>query len=110
MLIAKIRFFSIIFAFTISYYILTRYVPTVSIFKMIKGVIRPTLGCSAMIAALLAIDNFILLPIPVMLAVKVAAGIVVYSVAVLVLWLISGRPDGAESYLIEKIGRSASKK
>ena len=109
-LIAKIRFFSIIFAFTISYYILTRYVPTVSIFKMIKGVIRPTLGCSAMIAALLAIDNFILLPIPVMLAVKVAAGIVVYSVAVLVLWLISGRPDGAESYLIEKIGRSASKK
>ena len=76
---------------------------------MLKGIIRPALGCSAMIAVLLAIENTMLLPAPLMLAVKVAAGVIVYSAVVWVLWFIIGRPDGAERYLIEKIGRSAAK-
>ena len=108
-LIAKVRFLSIALTFTLSYYILTRYVPTISIFRMLKGIIRPALGCSAMIAALLAIENAMLLPAPLMFAVKVAVGIMVYSAVIWILWCISGRPYGAERYLIEKIGRSTLK-
>lgn len=108
-LIAKIRFGAIALTFTLSYYILTKYVPTVSILQMLKGIIRPALGCAAMVAALLSIDHAIALPAPLMLALKVAVGAVAYCAVVLICWHIVGRPDGAERYLIDKISRKAPK-
>ena len=108
-LIAKIRFAAIALTFSLSYYILTRFIPTLSILQMLRGIIRPALGCAAMIAALLAIDNAIVLPAALMLALKVAVGGVSYSAVVLMLWHVSGRPEGAERYLIDKISRKAPK-
>ena len=109
-LIAKIRFSAIALTFALSYYILTRYVPTVSIVQMLKGIVRPALGCGAMVAALLAIDQAVVLPTPLMLALKVMTGGLAYCAVVLIAWHLSGRPNGAESYLIDKIARRAPKK
>lgn len=108
-IIAKIRFLAVLLTFTLSYYILTRYVPTISIIQMLRGIIRPILGCGAMIGVLLAIDSFIYLPTPLMLAIKVISGAIAYIVTIIILWLLGGCPNGAERYFIEKIGRKAYK-
>lgn len=103
-LIARIRFSAIVLTFMFSYYILKRYVPTVSIRLMLKGILRPALGCMAIIAALSAINLAGPMPVALLLTLKVAAGVLVYCLVVLALWLLAGRPDGAEHYILDKLG------
>ncbi len=103
--VAAVRFGAITLTFGLSYYILVRYVPTVSILQMLKGIVRPALACAAMVACLAWIGSVASLPLAWMLAAKVAAGVAVYCAVVLALWALSGRPAGAEQYLIDKIGR-----
>lgn len=103
-LIARLRFFAITLTFFLTYYILTKYVPTISIKRMLKGIIRPALGCSAMAATLMEIDKSPALPDLVILAAKISAGATVYISVVLILWILSGRPDGAERYIFKKFG------
>lgn len=104
-LIAAIRFGAICLTFSLSYYILVRFVPTVSILAMLKGVIRPALACAAMGAVLAWLSGAVSLAPGWMLLLKVGAGAVTYCSVVLGLWLLSGRPDGAEQYLLDKLGR-----
>lgn len=103
-LIAKVRMVAITLTFFFSYYILTRYLPSVSIKLMLKGIVRPVLGCAAMIGALSAVDLAVALPVALLLALKVAVGVLVYCAVVMALWLLAGRPDGAEQYFIDKLG------
>jgi hypothetical protein len=43
------------------------------------------------------------LPAIYQLLIKIAAGAIVYSLSVWVLWRLSGRPDGGEAYLLQKV-------
>ncbi len=103
-LVAQIRLVAIVLTFGVSFYILLKHLPTMSVGLLLKGVARPTLGCAAMALALSATGRLALPPWP-MLALKVAVGGVVYCGVVWLLWLAVGRPEGAESYVLSKIRR-----
>ncbi len=57
-----------------------------------------------MIAALSALNLLGALPVALLLALKVATGVLVYCGVVMALWFVAGRPDGAEQYFIDKLG------
>ena len=84
------------------FYQLLRAFPIVTILDLIRSSIRPLLGALAMSLALL---NFPILidSIWVLLTLKVLYGAIVYVAVVMVSWLILGRPEGAESYLLDKV-------
>ena len=108
LVIAEIRFVAIFLTFGVSYYILNKYIPTVSISAMFKGLIRPTLGCIAIVGILRFIDQLEYISVPFLLVFKITAGILIYSSVVLILWIILGRPEGAERYFINRFGRTRS--
>jgi O-antigen/teichoic acid export membrane protein len=102
-LVAKLRMLSIILTFGLSYFVLLRHIPTLSVGLLVRSVYRPAIGCAAMALALhLVAGAFVMAPLP-LLALKVACGVAVYTAVVLGLWLLAGRPDGAENYFIGKL-------
>lgn len=63
---------------------------------------RPLLASFAMAAAVLNIglDG---LPLPLLMAIKIGLGGIAYGVALLLLWLMVGRPDGVEAQALRKV-------
>jgi O-antigen/teichoic acid export membrane protein len=101
--IAQVRMAAIVLTFGVSYYILMRNVPGLTVSMLLRGVGRPVLGCAAMVFALLGLQAEVALQPWLMLLLKVAVGAVVYCAVVLVLWRLAGRPEGAESYFLDKL-------
>ena len=104
--IAQVRMAAIVLTFGVSYALLMRHVPGLSIAMLVRGTARPALGCLAMVGALMALQATVAAPVWFMLLLKVAAGGMVYCAVVLGLWRLSGRPDGAEAYFISKLKRT----
>ena len=70
---------------------------------ILRSFARPLAACGVMALALVALD-FTVAAAPVyMLALKIGVGTFAYTIVVLVLWRIAGRPAGAEQYLIDKL-------
>jgi O-antigen/teichoic acid export membrane protein len=65
---------------------------------------RPVAGTAAMAAVLYAIPAFPEFPAALRLAAQVAIGALVYALAIFVLWRSAGSPEGAERYVLEKLG------
>lgn len=105
-LIAHLRFGAIVMTFGVSYYLLLKHVPGISLLQMLKGVIRPALGCAAIVLALLGVDDVLHVQTWLLLLVKVVTGVIVYCGVVLLLWLAAGRPEGAESFFLNKFKRN----
>lgn len=104
--IAQVRMAAIILTFGVSYALLMRHVPGLTIAMLARGSGRPTLGCLAMVAALMALQSAVMAPIWLMLLLKVVVGAVVYCAVVVGLWQLSGRPDGAEAFFLSKLRRT----
>jgi O-antigen/teichoic acid export membrane protein len=104
-LVTQMRLAAIVLTFSVSYSLLMRYVPGLSVVKLLHGVSRPLLGCLAMTLALTLLDRALSLPHWTMLALKVVTGAAVYCGVVLALWYLAKRPEGAESYFLSKIKR-----
>lgn len=104
--IAQVRMAAIILTFGVSYALLMRHVPGLSIAMLARGTGRPALGCLAMVAALMGLQAVVVAPVWIMLLLKVVTGAVVYCAVVLGLWRLSGRPDGAEAYFLSKLRRT----
>lgn len=82
---------------------LLRTMRNVSLFDMARNVVRPVLGALAMAGAIRAIEPLIPGTPGVILVGTVAAGAVAYTATVLAAWALAGRPQGAESYLVDKL-------
>lgn len=66
---------------------------------------RPLAGVALMYWAVTAFDELQVVIAPwSRLLLDALVGTVLYSVAILLLWLISGRPSGAESYCLQRVG------
>jgi len=65
---------------------------------------RPILASVLMAITLYMLADVVRLPVLPMFLIKVIVGAVVYVLAMVVLWRLSGRPVGAETYIIDKIG------
>jgi len=101
--VAQLRLGAILLTFGVSYAILMRHIPGLSIRMLARGSGRPALGCLAMVVALLVLQAEVTAPLWVLLLLKVALGGVVYCAVVLGLWRLAGRPDGAEAYFLGKL-------
>ena len=70
---------------------------------MLKGIARPLIGSLAMALALYGLQSGMSAPPALMLVLKVMLGAAVYISVVLALWLLAGKPAGAETYLLGKL-------
>ncbi len=70
---------------------------------------RPCLGVAVMSAPVLLLREVAFSSPLLGLAVQVGAGAVAYTGAVLFLWLVSGRPEGPESYVLRMLGNLTKK-
>lgn len=101
--IAAVRMAAIVLTFSVSYWLVMRSIPGLTVAMLARGIGRPILGCLAMVVALMLLQAEVTaLPI-LMLAMKVLLGAVAYVGTVLGLWYLSGRPDGAESFFLDKL-------
>jgi O-antigen/teichoic acid export membrane protein len=87
----------------LSILLLLRTFPEVRLWEIVATVSRPVLAAGAMAAALLWGLGGVALPPLVALALKVSVGALAYAAVLVLLWLLVGRPPGAERYLVEKI-------
>lgn len=104
-MVALFRLGAIVSTFGISYYMLTRFVPGISIISMIRGITRPVMGSAAIVITLLAIDATVNFQPAILLLLKIVVGVIAYVSVVLSMWYMAGKPDGAEAFLIRKIWR-----
>lgn len=91
----------------VSFWLLRRALPVVRWRDLGASTIRPLLSLLPMAIAILGVDHYLAGPAVVDLAVKVPLGGVVYSVSLLLLWRLAGKPDGAESYLLQTFRAAA---
>ena len=70
--------------------------------EMLASVLRPALAVIPMAAAIMTLEQSLILSLLPMLLVKIIAGASVYGLTVLGMWALAGRKPGAESYLLEK--------
>jgi O-antigen/teichoic acid export membrane protein len=103
--IAQIRMAAILLTFGVSYWLVMRNIPGLTVGMLVHGTGRPILGCLAMVLAILLLQAEVAAPLVVMLCLKVAVGAVAYVGTVLGIWYLSGRPAGAESFFLDKLKR-----
>lgn len=78
--------------------------PVLKLMDLVRGTIRPLLASAIMVVALFVAGSTLAdFPAWLRLAMAVAIGAIVYSVALYGLWRIVGRPAGAEQWLIDRL-------
>ncbi|WP_019140769.1 lipopolysaccharide biosynthesis protein [Noviherbaspirillum massiliense] len=85
--------------------LLLRLLQNVSLLDILGTTLRPFLGVCIMAAAVTFVAELLHLPPLAMLVTKIATGMLVFPAAVLAMWNMAGRPEGAESYLLAKVAR-----
>ena len=84
--------------------LVTRVIPQVTLGQMVAGAWRPLVATAAMVPAVLGLEMVVGSGSTFgLLAGKVLVGVATYSVVALMLWLASGKPEGAEAYFTRKI-------
>jgi O-antigen/teichoic acid export membrane protein len=78
-------------------------IPSIKIWERLACFWRPLIAASLMTATLYELPELVGFSVMIILIVKVILGATVYSLSILGLWLLASRPDGAESYLFEKL-------
>jgi lipopolysaccharide exporter len=95
-----LRLLTVVGGLSLAIGLLRRVLPEVSLMDVIRTIARPLLAAAAMAAALFAVGNILALPLAGMLILKIGVGLLVYSLSILLMWRVSGKPDGAESYVL----------
>lgn len=85
-------------------YLLHLVQPAWRLSDVMSGIWRPCVASMVMTLVLLSLPAMHHLPVMLLLLLKTILGASVYCAAMLALWLLSGRQDGAESYLLGKVG------
>lgn len=100
--IAWLRMLTVLTGLFMSVWMLTRTLTNVSVLDIIRSVLRPLLATGAMAVAVISIGGLMhLVPIAALLA-KITIGLLTFPAAIMLMWWIAGKPEGAESYLLEK--------
>jgi lipopolysaccharide exporter len=100
--IAWLRLLVGIASIPLLFWLLMRALPILGAGEVLRSCIRPLMGAAAMAAVLsygLPAGHF---PLAMALAMKIALGVLSYLAVVAALWWLAGRPEGAESYVLDK--------
>lgn len=84
-------------------YLVLRALTGVSLVALVGSVWRPAAGTLVMAVSVTALSPWMDWAAPLALAGKMLVAIPVYAAAVALLWLASGKPDGAEASVVEKV-------
>jgi O-antigen/teichoic acid export membrane protein len=101
--LAWLRLGCVVSGLLVALFILTRTMRNVSLFDMLRNVFRPLLGALAMACVIHLVEPWMPAAPSLHLIIVIAVGALSYVVTVLGAWLVAGRPQGAESWLLEKI-------
>jgi O-antigen/teichoic acid export membrane protein len=104
--VAQVRLLVAAFGLLVMGYLAKRAFPQLQLWGMIRSAYRPIVAALVMAAAVLSLHataHFVS-PIAALMC-KIVAGTIAYCATVVALWWLSGRPTGAESYLLEGIRR-----
>lgn len=101
--IAQIRLATVLVTLVGLLFVLVRTLPLMRWRSLLGVLFRPIAGAVCLVLAVDYVAAFLPANPYVSLVAKVATGALAYVLSVVVLWLISGRPQGAESYLVSKL-------
>lgn len=100
----RLRLFVALVGIFLSFWLLIRAFPAVSIRELLTTSVRPLLGAAGMTVSLIFLAPYFELNLVLTLIVKIVLGVISYVTVVLSLWWLVGRPSSsAESYVIEKL-------
>lgn len=100
---------TVFFSILVQFWLLKRCLTGLTYGDLLRTFIRPLCAGGLMVGGLWWVGMGLELPLALALFVKIVVGGLLYACAILVLWRLSGRPDGAETFVLEKI-RSRLKK
>lgn len=100
--IAQVRLATGVATVVLALWLVINAIGNLSVQDILTTIMRPFAGAIAMGATLIWIFQDSTLPLTLALTAKIILGISVYSTTVILLWLIQGRPTGAESYALDK--------
>lgn len=101
--IGWLRVLTVVLGLVLSVWILLQTLENICLADIFRTVSRPLLGTGAMALAVTCAGDMLQLAPLAALIVKISIGLVVFPVAVLLLWWMAGRPSGAEAYLLNKL-------
>jgi O-antigen/teichoic acid export membrane protein len=99
---ASIRVVTVLAGFFLSVWMLIRTLSNVSLLDIVRTVSRPLLATVVMAAAVISIGEATHFSALFELLLKVAVGMLTFPTAVILMWMLAGRPRGPESYLLDK--------
>ena len=108
--LARLRLACVAVGLLVALVMLMRTMRNVSLFDMLRNVVRPLLAAAVMAGVIHAIAPIAPSAPALRLVTMIVAGGVGYTLTVLAAWTLVGRPQGAESYLIEKIANVLNKR
>jgi len=101
--LAWLRLACVVSGLLVAMGILMRTMRNVSLFDILGNVVRPALGALVMAGAIHELELLVSGKPAITLIVSIVGGALAYTATVLVAWTLAGRPQGAESYIVEKI-------
>lgn len=103
LIIALARLLAAAVGLVITFWFLRQVLGNVTVAEVVKTVGRPLLASALMAVAVITVPQLLATSPSTVLLLKIALGATVYLLAVGLMWLAVGRPDGAERYLGDKI-------
>lgn len=101
--IAWLRLYIGIGGIGLAIWLILRALPTLRLSEVILSAVRPLLGVSGMFLVLTYALPSLELPLILALPIKILLGAGSYIAGVAILWWAAGRPQGAETYLLNKV-------
>jgi lipopolysaccharide exporter len=89
--------------------VISRAIPSLRLLERLGCTWRPLAASALMALALYEIPISSDLPVLIILFIKIFLGVTIYIVSIISLWLLSLRPSGTESYMLEKILSSTTR-
>lgn len=104
--LALLRLASVFSGLIVSFWLLKRAMHNINFSDLIRILLRPLLATCVMAFTVISIGDAMHVAPLVALVVKILAGAAIYPMAVLLMWYAVGKPEGAESYLLNKVRSS----
>jgi len=101
--IAQLRLLAVTCGLLASLWLLKRVLPNLRLRQVLATNARPLLGSAAMAGAVMSLSPALPSSVLAALLIEILVGAFYYAVAVLAMWALAGRPDGAETYLLGKV-------
>jgi lipopolysaccharide exporter len=101
--LALLRVAAVLAGLIVSFWLLKHTMRNISLMDIVRTFVRPLLGTVVMALAVFGIGDLLHAGALVGLFAKIVTGMLSYPAAVLLLWYVAGRPEGAESYLLNKV-------